>query len=601
MFIKKYFLFTLFALSNLFVINSYNNVFCFETVESEESSKEAMMRDLEAARHSLSLRYAPQEWKEELYGWTLDQAFERAKERIMFENSMTTKGFQRVFKDFLQSTRDYHVQSLYYSTEWSMFPLQIRGVDGRYFVKADFNCDYEFDVPFDFSEISFPVDKLGEEWESKLRHLEIRAGDEILALNGVPIHAVVEQLIDEELSGDRTPTGYALAEKMVFMRMGKYGQNVPSGLFTLTMLRQKDSEPISLELPWIHAAEYVEEPKQKAIEKAGKETPLQRIVRLLSQDFKVGLAQDMISCNPLKQLKEESPYLFDHRMKGFLPRIGRIVWENEKNHEIYAYLSETRSGKRLGYIYLYSFSVLDAEEVMNELVEVLHYFNRESDALVFDITDNPGGDLFFMYAVLSLLTDRPLEVPKHRELLIQEDVYQYAALYHTLKLYDSEEEADWGGYSVDAGALTRVSDYAKFIVDSWKEGHRFTEPSFLFGIDRIMPHPQVQYVKPMILLTNELDFSCADFFPAILQDNHRATVFGKKTAGAGGYVKSYPHLSRFGVRAFTLTGSIAYRLDGTPIENLGVTPDVPYELTQRDLTQGYVDYVQALNGVIDRL
>lgn len=45
---------------------------------------------------------------------------------------------------------------------------------------------------------------------------------------------------------------------------------------------------------------------------------------------------------------------------------------------------------------------------------------------------------------------------------------------------------------------------------------------------------------------------------------------------------------------FKLTESIAERADLSPLENLGVTPDVPYALTTQDLQYGYQGYKEAV-------
>jgi C-terminal processing protease CtpA/Prc len=123
----------------------------------------------------------------------------------------------------------------------------------------------------------------------------------------------------------------------------------------------------------------------------------------------------------------------------------------------------------------------------------------------------------------------------------------------------------------------------------------------LFGVDYIQPHPQYRYTKKLIVLTNELDFSAGDFFPAILQDSGRAIIMGSKTAGAGGYVLSNADRNRVGVMQYTYTGSHALRADGKPLEDNGVTPDVPYGVTPEDLKTRFLGFRIVINAIVSAL
>src|SRR5262249_41736892 len=104
----------------------------------------------------------------------------------------------------------------------------------------------------------------------------------------------------------------------------------------------------------------------------------------------------------------------------------------------------------------------------------------------------------------------------------------------------------------------------RFLLSELNSGRRLTEPTWFFGINKIAPHPLRRYTKPILVLVDELCFSGADFFPAILQDNRRATVFGVRTAGAGGSVKETQFPNQFNIKSLTYTWTIARRRDGRP-------------------------------------
>lgn len=576
---------------------------------SDSTVQQAMIQDIEAVKYHMSIQYAPKEWKYEHLGWTLEGAADAAKQTIVEQNHQTSKDFQQVFNHFMNSTQDYHVHPIFYSTEWAFFPLSARKAGDKYYLHQDFS--------FSLSEedLFFLVDEdasnVIEECGAALSN--IRSGDELIAIDGIPASQLIEKFIDDNLGGNRTPTGYALAEKSLFFKMAKYGHKVPEGSFKLTVRHQGISFPKTYRLKWIYVPESIMN-KAYAKGEPGGNLPGALLERYMKKDFTVHYAEELLS--PFKALRnkgtlstewEDEDEPEDLREKGALPLLGEVLWESSLENSIFAYLYRNDKGDKIGYIYLPSFSYAadGADFMMDEIIDILKYFSLEkASALVLDITNNPGGNLFYTYGVLSTLTKTPLAVPINREILIQEDVFRAQLLYKILECHEDElhlNELTLSGYPFNQELLDKIKNYCQKIVKSWEEGKTFTDPIYLFGIDKVMPHPEVQFDKPILVLINELDFSCADFFPAVLQDNGRATLFGKRTAGAGGYVRGFQHSSRFGVMGYTLTGSIAFRADGNPIENLGVQPDVPYELTVKDMTDNCSDYIKAVNSQVKLL
>lgn len=590
--------------------------------DEDNSIQKDMINELDTLKYNLSLKYGPIEWKKQYLGWDLEKTFDLSKGRILNENIRNIKDFKRIFKDSLFSLKDYHVHTQFYSTEFSCFPFQVRGSDGRYFltdISAGINLNLEEFILLVFDDVP-DMEKYVEEIK------KINLGDEFIAINGSPINEVIEQLIDKELGGDRSPTGYALAEKMLFFTYGKYGQTAPTGTFTVTLHRQGEDSPYTCELPWFHVPEWVKDPISKGLipgqvakdtTKGKVDKSAKSLAKLLARDYSVGIAKDFVTPKfeemfaAAKAMKKDHQHPLqlddsddededededeDNRVKGFLPPLGNVLWETDQENDFYAYIYENADKKRIGYLHIPTFGE-GGESAVEVLSQIIDRFNSETDALVLDITNNPGGDLFYTYGVMSLLTDHPLRSLTQREALTQEDVYQAAYIYKVFE--EGLVEGTMNGYAFDEVQFKKIMAHQKLILDIWQSGARVTQPLPLFGIDEVLPHPRVQYMKPLLVLINELDFSCADLFPAILQDNGRGVLFGKTTAGAGGYVRGYRQLSRFGIAGYSLTGSLLYRLDGMPIENLGVKPDIPYEITQKDILDNYSGYIKAVNTAV---
>jgi C-terminal processing protease CtpA/Prc len=161
--------------------------------------------------------------------------------------------------------------------------------------------------------------------------------------------------------------------------------------------------------------------------------------------------------------------------------------------------------------------------------------------------------------------------------------------------FDALFPSEIKGLSVNYENIVLWRDSINFILTQWKEGKVFTDPNRLLkGWDCIHPHPKVRYTKPIVLLINGLAGSCGDIFPAIMQDNQRAILIGTTTAGGGGLSVSQEVLNKFGLKAYSLTGSLVIRPNGQYIENLGVTPDIEYALSLDDLRHNYRGFTDVI-------
>lgn len=528
------------------------------------AGKAAMVSDLEAIRHGFSVEYAPADWKFQFSGWELDNAIQTIKEEVLTNPHITVRDYQCLVKKFFRSTHDYHVVPFFYSTEEARLPFTVKGAYDRFFI---IDIDKER-----LSPQQFPIE----------------IGDELISFGGKPALDVIANLQLEEFGTQCCGTDRSLTEIFLTKREARRGHLVPTGAVEIVVKSPLRDEVSTFELQWDYAPE-------KIVSNFG--------------DF-----EDKHCClnKRLLEKKLRAPFLFTKKAGGpfslaawktFTPVLGEIVWEVDPWSTFHSYICKDEKGRRIGYIRLSSY---DGDHYdANEFASLIDRMQEKTDALVIDQIDNPGGSVFYLYALASMLSDKPLSTPRHHYKITQADVAEAVEAIPQLEEIQCDDDAtsllgdSVGGYPVNFQLIKSVLSYYRFMLDQWSVGRTFTEPFHLLGVDKINVNSRHRYTKPILLLVNELDFSGADFLPAILQDNKRALILGTKTAGAGGLVIQNRYPSLFGIEGYTYTASIAERPNGDPIENLGVTPDIIYQLTPDDIQFGFQGYLNAINLAID--
>jgi hypothetical protein len=285
---------------------------------------------------------------------------------------------------------------------------------------------------------------------------------------------------------------------------------------------------------------------------------------------------------------KDNPYTMGAK-RSWVPTLGDIDWEIPKALEdraYYAYTCQVSDGRRVGYVRVPDYEYdLNAAAVFTD--EIIARFESTTDALIFDQVNNNGGSLFQMYALLSGLTDRALALPRHQISITEDD----AALAE-------DGLANAGpGTPPDERPAPELVEYYRFILSEKQAGRGTgknpTNPVYLNGIAEILPAKH-HYTKEIVVLINEVTFSAGEFLAAILQDNKRATLFGQRTAGAGGCARKIVIPNQFRIDYVTVRWTLARRTNGEFIEDMGVQPDVVYDTTVADLRGGHVGYRQAL-------
>lgn len=542
---------------------------------SEQIMKDRMKSDLDVLRNAFDVHYAPKEWKFNYAQWDLDTEINKAKEKIQNTSPLTMKQYHRIIRDFFNSTQDYHVNVIFHSTESATLPFRVKGTNGKYFI-----------THVDTEKLSSHV-------------YSFKKGDEIVTFDGKPTQEAINDILLCEGKGT-ADTDIAKACFFLTTRTGKLGHVVPKGPIMIGVKNGNNDKIKNYQLIWNYTPEQI----THGLKGTDEEKPLSKNLKMLIE--KELLAKSMLSpmYELIQNLGAEGQDLMGSR-ESYIPELGKIWWKSDKSCPFHAYLYEADDRKLIGYIRIPHYSGFNSN--VDEFGKIITYMQERSDALVIDQINNPGGLAFYCYALVSMLTEQPLHTPRHRMSITQSDVAFAVEGLKELEEIDTDQEAvavfgdTFFGMPVTHQMVQFLIDYLNFIKDEWNAGRTLTQPHFLMSIDQINPHPTIRYTKPILMLINELDISAGDFVPAILQDNHRVTLMGTRTAGAGGYVtmSSFPNL--YGIDMFSYTASIAERLDKNPIENLGVTPEISYVLTENDLRSGYHDYKTAINAAVKNL
>lgn len=571
----------------------------------EENLKAKMVTDLDIIKSFFEAKYAPALWKKSYAGWDLNEQINLSKKKVQQKKNISVKDYNKIVRDFFNSTKDYHVNVQFYSTEVSILPFKVQGVKGKYFITWVLPIDND-----DTSGITY--------------QLPFKTGDELVLFDGKATDRAVKEVKARELGNPDSQTDQMLAEALLTFRLGLAGHEIPKGPIKITIKHSDTGRLDTYQLDWIHIPEKI----QNCFKSLAAATPREaknekgslgahpyfhkKMSTPLHDQFKEGYNAFLshAGLNKQKAHSEEEEDDDDDGFsilgsrRGFIPQLGPIEWQAPEECPFHAYIFKSPTGKKIGFLRLPSFS--GNNFLAESLEEVIGVFENRTDAMVIDQLNNPGGSLFYLYSIVGLLANEPCLLPMERLTITQEDVstaleylskIEFFSLNELLYLFG--EKID--GYVVDENFIKGLQTHFQFIVDQWGIGKYFTDNSYHYGIQTIQPNKSTHYSKPILFLVNSLDFSCADFLPAILQDNKRATICGTQTAGAGGLVIPGGYFNRFGLASFSITASIAERPNHMPIENLGVTPDIVLEITENDLKHGYQDYKTSILKLVDNL
>jgi hypothetical protein len=472
--------------------------------------------------------------------------------------------FYETLARFLSEFKDAHISS---------------EVPSTYRANLGFLCDYiQGKVLIDtinrlrLPEVFFPFNK----------------GDQLLAIGGVPVEKLMADISKTGTTGNDA-TNLRIAAARLTSRTESSGFAVPNGVTTVTVLPQGASDPVTVTATWIVTGSKIVD-----IDDLGSLLDSHAVVNSLSDATSVDeLKQEIGKLSKFNMVLPQG-LLQDLKYAGITDEGSNTsMFKLPDNAQVIPGLPVTAAiyeaaGKKIGILRIPSY---EDDSLLDTLERAIMIMESQTDVLVLDQTNNPGGSVYLVSNIVSLFATKSY---KDMNFALRPSMNWLEAFQGINTKLDQMLASNPN--DVAANALkARFSYLESEVRDSIDQRRFLTTPVSLdytgsFGM--IQPAGAVTYTKPILLLVNELDASGGDAFPALMQDNGRATLFGATTMGAGGNVDEYGPLSNSYFK-FRLTESLMVRPNGNYVENLGVTPDISYAITKDDFMNGYQDYVKA--------
>jgi len=231
--------------------------------------------------------------------------------------------------------------------------------------------------------------------------------------------------------------------------------------------------------------------------------------------------------------------------------------------------------KRIGFIRIPQ--VTGAAQV-RAFRDTLNAMKETTDALVLDLTRNPGGSACALEDLAAELMKDDWKVQGAEQIVAWRDILGLQSSLDTARALGLDE--------VVRNLEFDLLHYER----AYKEWKGRTAPIPFCTADETRKGLERAYTKPVLVLIDEFSTSAAEHLAALLQDNNRAKLFGKRTTGAGGAVLSgNVGIYSEGRTSYTWTLTNRTRTIKTAdhpeapyIENIGVQPDIEFEMNTRE-------------------
>ncbi len=381
-------------------------------------------------------------------------------------------------------------------------------------------------------------------------------GDEVVAINGQPIAAVLD-VLQAHVNAGYSLTARRKAAQYVTARPGAMVP-VPSGDVVFTLRRGTSVTTDHVKLKWVLTGEALDEFTE----------PSTKITVPTPRNF------DDLSL-PLEPGIEKS-FRCSGNTRVTIPSDATIIMMTP----FVAYYHPTEKGN-VGYLRIPHYfptnertGAAEFELRLQQYIYALSILEKNTVGLIIDQDHNCGGSVTWLHQMVSLFMPTEFKPIQFKLLANKQEYLEFKSWAEGLNAHTIE--------------YANIMNTIKLVSDAWKNGDFMTRMTSIDGDETFLPNSR-RYTKPIVITIDEMSGSGGDAFPAMMQGLGRAKLLGTRTMGAGGHVTEQPALfySRISLR---MTKSLFFRPDGVAVENNGAVPDYPYTITRDDFAYGYRNY-----------
>jgi len=522
------------------------------------------------ARTMISLfehRYAPVLWKAEYMGIDLDEITAKLMGEA-YRKDATDEDFYAAMARVSGSVKDTHNWLIIPSTYSAYLGFSCDYVEGRYLIQY-------------INRETLPPDKF-----------PFYKGDELIAIGGQLVQKIVAELSEYDGEANELTEKRFLAGNLTY-RPQRTFPYVPTGETAVEIFSQQRGGTDTVILEWQLSGKPLAETTS-----AGAHT----------KSIEVDLESNGDTDDALADLEHLRWSAIDE-MQALEAGIGSMqpfypIWDSFETRSDFPLLSGTFEvdSHKIAFLRIPRWNPPDYMPWFALLGKEVPYWEKETDALVIDQTNNGGGSICLVNAISRFFVSSP----------IPSLLFQVRANRMRGELYEQYAQSCRKVEGENSSTCRIIEDIAEEIRRALAEGDVLTKPVATCGDDGLI-HPMVTdkgkkivYTKPILILVNEFSVSAADMFPASLQDAGRATIFGGRTCGAGGSVRTTGNLGYSDFR-ISQTETLAVRskeiespsgVKTSYLENVGVIPDIEYSITVDDFMEGYEGYKKAIENAL---